>query len=119
MFLSRLEVQLRTQLSADPGSDDGRARLAEEAHKLVSAAGMFGFLALSDSCSRLEAAAADNQGDLATVLDDTRAACAEALAEIRLRLQSDGGQESSLKVDQDNRKTPQMTFRSRLLKSNR
>src|SRR6185503_11018205 len=46
MFLSKLEVQLKTQLSADPGNDDGRTRLAAEAHKLVSAAGMLGFLAL-------------------------------------------------------------------------
>ena len=90
MFLSKLEVQLRTQLSADPGSDDGRARLAAEAHKLTSAAGMFGFLALSDCCGRLEAAATGNRDDLVSVLDDTRAACTEVLAEIRCRLQSDG-----------------------------
>jgi PAS domain S-box-containing protein len=92
MFLSRLEVQLRTQLSADPASYDGRARLAAEAHKLTSAAGMFGFMALSDCCGRLEAAAAGNRDDLMAVLDETRAACAEALTEIRCLLQSDGGE---------------------------
>jgi hypothetical protein len=90
MFLSKLEVQLRTQLSADPRSDDDRARLAKEAHKLTSTAGMLGFLLLSDCCGRLEAAAAGNRDDLMAALDDTRAACVEVMAEIRCRLQSDG-----------------------------
>jgi len=63
-----------------------RKLIADEAHKLVSAAGMFGLMMLSDSCARLEIAATNDQVDLVSVLTETRDACRVAMTEIGARL---------------------------------
>jgi signal transduction histidine kinase/DNA-binding response OmpR family regulator len=84
-LLGKLGARLKSQFPVNPESAAEREELAREAHKLISTAGMFGFAALSDTCARLEAAALGNQ-DVSVVLDNARAACRSALAEIATRL---------------------------------
>jgi PAS domain S-box-containing protein len=84
-LLARLGAQLEAQFPIDPETAEEWVVLAREAHKLISTAGMFGFLALSEGCARLEAAALGDQDKAAVLLDDVRAACRSALAEIAIR----------------------------------
>jgi CheY-like chemotaxis protein/HPt (histidine-containing phosphotransfer) domain-containing protein len=85
-LLGRLRVQLTDQFPARAETTEELAKLAQEAHKFVSTAGMFGFQALSNSCARLEAAARGNHDDVADILAEAQAACRDTLAEIAVRL---------------------------------
>jgi len=80
LFL-KLGAQLQESFLDDPDSEEERIQLAREAHKLISSAGMLGFLPLSESCSKLEAAleANDNVEDC---LEVVRKACQAVMEEI-------------------------------------
>ncbi|HEY8564181.1 MAG TPA: PAS domain S-box protein [Beijerinckiaceae bacterium] len=79
-MLQSLSERLRT-FSAVAGEGE-RGRLAQEAHKLVSAAGMLGFLEVSGACAALESACADAGEELEAALARTLSARERALAEI-------------------------------------
>jgi HPt (histidine-containing phosphotransfer) domain-containing protein len=55
-LVAKLENQLRQARLEPAQGDDGRLRLAGEAHGFVTQAGMLGFLELSETCRALETA---------------------------------------------------------------
>jgi hypothetical protein len=85
-LLAKFEAQVQGLLLLNPASPEGRAELARETHKLTSSSAMFGLMALSATCARLHAAAHGNHHDVALILDEVRAACRSAMAEIGARL---------------------------------
>jgi CheY-like chemotaxis protein len=89
-LLRKLAAQLENRFPTDPRSAEEHAQLAREAHKLISTSGMFGFLTLSRSCARLEAAALDQSTDVTTLLQEVRGACRAALVEIVARVGQPG-----------------------------
>jgi CheY-like chemotaxis protein len=80
-LLDRLAAQLAERFAGEPASDGDRARLAGDAHAMISAAGVLGFPALSGACQSLEAAFAAGE-DIGTHLDRVRASRAVALKAI-------------------------------------
>jgi CheY-like chemotaxis protein/HPt (histidine-containing phosphotransfer) domain-containing protein len=67
-LLGKLGARLKSQFPENPDSDEQWAEVAREAHKLTSAAGMFGFVDVSRTCAELEAAVHDDAPDLVTIL---------------------------------------------------
>jgi CheY-like chemotaxis protein len=86
-LLGRLGTELKDRFPRNPDSIEEHEQLARDAHKLISTAGLFGLAALSQSCSRLEAAIHKNE-DVGPPLEIARAACREAMAEIAARVAS-------------------------------
>jgi CheY-like chemotaxis protein/HPt (histidine-containing phosphotransfer) domain-containing protein len=80
-LLERLEARLNEVLVELPGSPEDRQALARDAHTLVSACGMLGFLPLSDLFRELEEACLQD-GDLAPILQRVETAMTAALGEI-------------------------------------
>jgi len=85
-LLAKLAGQLRNQFASSPVSHEERVALARDAHKLISTAGMFGFVSLSENCARLESAAKSEAVSIDPLLDEVRSACRGALDEIAARL---------------------------------
>ena len=85
-MLANLATRLQDKIADDVGAKS-RAILADDAHKLMSLSGMLGFMTLSDRCAELEATLEAGK-DAAESLNEVRQACADALAEISLRLGS-------------------------------
>ena len=81
-LLGKFAVQLESQFSASPESEEAWTEVEREAHKLTSTAGMFGFAELSGSCAALEDAIQKNETNVAEILAAARAACKAALGEI-------------------------------------
>jgi PAS domain S-box-containing protein len=88
-LLKQLASQLQDRFAGDPTSAQERLPLAREAHKLVSSAGMLGFVGLSQSCARLEAVLTTEE-DASLSLGEVRQACQRALAEIAARMNQPG-----------------------------
>jgi PAS domain S-box-containing protein len=84
-MLGQLAGQLKERFSNAPLDPSERAPLAREAHKLVSSAGMLGFVGLSRSCAKLEAVLATER-DATECFDVVRKACQCAIAEIAARM---------------------------------
>jgi HPt (histidine-containing phosphotransfer) domain-containing protein len=80
-LLETLEARLRDLPVFQSPTLDERQRLAKDAHALVSAAGMLGFLPLSQSFRELEAACVEGT-DLDVVLSRLRNVLAATLNEI-------------------------------------
>jgi signal transduction histidine kinase len=80
-LLETLEARLRDLPVFQSPTPDERQRLAKDAHALVSAAGMLGFLPLSQSFRELEAACVEGT-DLDVVLSRLRNVLAATLNEI-------------------------------------
>jgi HPt (histidine-containing phosphotransfer) domain-containing protein len=80
-LLVRLEGQLAAGFAGvDPRSVD-RAKLANEAHRLVSQCGMLGFLELAEICRELEIVCLAT-GDIALLIERARSARDRAVQEI-------------------------------------
>jgi CheY-like chemotaxis protein len=79
LMLGKLRDQLGVSFARDANAKPDA--VAREAHKLISMAGTFGFLALSESCAALEEVATEG-GDIAALLDTVRKECGAALATI-------------------------------------
>jgi HPt (histidine-containing phosphotransfer) domain-containing protein len=88
-LLKQLAGQLQDRFSDDPASALERLPLAREAHKLVSSAGMLGFVGLSQSCAQLEAVLTTEE-DASLRLGEVREACRRALTEIAARMNQPG-----------------------------
>jgi PAS domain S-box-containing protein len=84
-FLGVLRTRLQGRLT-EVGDIEARRRVAAESHALVSSAGILGFVTLSKSCARLEAACKDDGRELTGLLDEVAQACHAALAEIDVQL---------------------------------
>ena len=80
-LLERLEARLRDALAGMPANAEDRQGLAREAHTLVSACGMLGFLPLSEMFRDLETACLGG-ADLEPMLNRTQTALESALDEI-------------------------------------
>jgi PAS domain S-box-containing protein len=88
-LLAQLETQLKGSFANKPGSVEERLPLAREAHKLISSAGMLGFLDLSRSCAKLEAVL--NSGEEVTeCFEEVREACQQALTAIAVKMNRPG-----------------------------
>jgi HPt (histidine-containing phosphotransfer) domain-containing protein len=61
-LLRRLHGQLQAELTNFEATAEALSRLRKEAHKLTSAAGTLGFVALSEACRELENAIASGEG---------------------------------------------------------
>jgi HPt (histidine-containing phosphotransfer) domain-containing protein len=85
-MLARLGARLKNPFPVNPESATQWATVVKEAHNLVSTAGLLGFVNLSESCARLEAATLEGQDDVAAVLDEVREACHAAFVEIAARM---------------------------------
>jgi PAS domain S-box-containing protein len=84
-LLKQLAGQLQDRFTDDPASAQERLPLAREAHKLVSSAGMLGFVGLSQSCAQLESVLTTEE-DASLRMGEVREACRRALAEIAARM---------------------------------
>src|SRR5262245_64999766 len=73
-LLARLAKELDGCFDEQPTSRAERTALARAAHRLVSASGMLGFVALSATCSRLERGLLADD-DVTAILAEARAAC--------------------------------------------
>ena len=87
-LLGFLEEEIGRSFRRDVETADGRASVRREAHVLVSAAGMLGFLALSAACSELEscgepAVLDGGESPFLKRLDQVRTLAAAAVAESR------------------------------------
>ena len=80
-LLGQLAAQLTERFVGEPVSTEDRARLARDAHAMISAAGVLGFLVLSGACKSLAAACAAG-GDIVMPLDRVRASRAMTLKTI-------------------------------------
>ena len=80
-LLERLEGRLKEVLVELPGSAEDRQALARDAHTLVSACGMLGFLPLSDLFRELEEACLRDD-DLPPILQRVQTAMTAALGKI-------------------------------------
>jgi signal transduction histidine kinase/DNA-binding NarL/FixJ family response regulator/HPt (histidine-containing phosphotransfer) domain-containing protein len=90
-LLGQLAGQLKDRFEVRPKGAPECAALAKEAHKLVSSAGMLGLVGLSERCARLEAALIAHE-DERDCLEDVRAACQQALAEIAAKMARSGAE---------------------------
>jgi CheY-like chemotaxis protein len=81
VLLGQLATQLTERFVGEPVSAEDRARLARDAHAMISAAGVLGFLVLSGACKSLAAACAAG-GDIGVPLDRVRASRAMTLKTI-------------------------------------
>jgi DNA-binding response OmpR family regulator len=86
-LLERLEGRLREALAGMPAHAEDRQSLAREAHALVSACGMLGFLPLSQMFRDLEAACLGG-ADLDPILNHAQGALESALDEIAVLRQA-------------------------------
>ena len=84
-LLGQLANQLKGGFAMEPMNAEERLPLAREAHKLISSAGMLGFVGLSQSCAKLEAALG-GETDATECFEEARKACRGALAEIAARM---------------------------------
>jgi CheY-like chemotaxis protein/HPt (histidine-containing phosphotransfer) domain-containing protein len=84
-LLRKFGSQLEGGLLNASGTVEDRAGLAREAHRLVSSAGMLGFVSLSQGCATLEAALHAHE-NVDALLADLRQACRGAVNEISARL---------------------------------
>jgi CheY-like chemotaxis protein len=80
-MLDKLVESVTRLQKADAGGPHDRQQLARDAHSLVSAAGMLGFMELSGAYSELERACVEGS-DVAGALDRVKWAGNQALAEI-------------------------------------
>jgi len=80
-LLGQLAAQLAERFVGEPVSAEDRARLARDAHAMIPAAGVLGFLVLSGACKSLAAACAAG-GDIGVPLDRVRASRAMTLKTI-------------------------------------
>lgn len=80
-LLGQLATQLAERFVGEPVSAEDRVRLARDAHAMISAAGVLGFLILSDACKSLAAACAAGE-DIVVHLDRVRASRATTLKTI-------------------------------------
>ncbi len=93
-LLAQLETLLQGRFTRKPESAEERHPLAREAHKLVSSAGMLGFLELSGSCSKLEAVLNTDE-DATECFEKVRLACQQALTEIAAKMKRSGNLRAS------------------------
>ncbi|WP_238290236.1 PAS domain S-box protein [Methylobacterium longum] len=83
-LLGMLAKELAQRFGADLGADGpaaGRERLMLDAHAMVSAAGMVGFVALAETCRAVEAACRAGD-DVAPLLDALQAQAGRTITEI-------------------------------------
>ena len=86
-LLLKLEGHLVDSFAAVEPSQVDRVELAREAHRLVSQAGMLGFVELGSVCRELETACLSESGDVVALLERARSARDRAVQEIgRLKL---------------------------------
>ena len=86
-LLDRLAAQLNERFAGEPASDADRARLARDAHAMISAAGALGFSALSAACQSLESAVSAG-GGVAAPLERVKTSRARALRAIAVLKQA-------------------------------
>jgi CheY-like chemotaxis protein/HPt (histidine-containing phosphotransfer) domain-containing protein len=84
-LLGKLRKELEDSFDCRDATEEDDAALARKAHRLVSSAGMLGFLALAQSCANFEAAVQAGRG-VPQSLDAVRRAIGLAKAEIAARL---------------------------------
>ena len=82
-LLDQLACEIDERLSDPRLAAADRGQLSHGAHSLVSAAGLLGFLGLSEACRRLEAACREG-AELRGLLDEVRDARQRTLSEIEL-----------------------------------
>jgi HPt (histidine-containing phosphotransfer) domain-containing protein len=92
-LLARLEEGLVRSFARFDAAPLDKAALGQEAHNLVSQAGMLGFLELAELCRELETACID-YGDPMPLLEHARRARDRAVQEIE-RLRSAGRQSAA------------------------
>jgi HPt (histidine-containing phosphotransfer) domain-containing protein len=85
-LLGQLASQLKGGFAKSLMKAEERQPLAREAHKIISSAGLLGFVGLSRSCAKLEAVLG-GETDATECLEEVREACRAALAEIAERME--------------------------------